>query len=58
MLHLYVNTLLVTQQSGSNSFGTTPFTGSGVERADLSHFGKFLLTYCLFFQIKVKDKHP
>lgn len=53
MLHLYVNTLLATQQSGSNSFGTMPFTGRGVERADLSYFGKFLLT-CLFFKFRLK----
>lgn len=43
MLHLYVNALTATQQSGSNGFGTVPFTGSGVEGADLSYFRKFLL---------------
>lgn len=56
VLHLYVNALTATRQSGSNSFGTVPFTGSGVEGADLSYFRKFLLKNCLFIKLrKIKE---
>lgn len=38
-IHLYVNALTATQQSGCNGFGTVPF--SGVEGADLSYIRTF-----------------